>query len=81
MNGPRTMLGELLGGVKQATLEDLFDRNYYLSRAEIAYEKELSTKKLKDLVRPNLAIVAAVEEALNQVGVRHSTKVVSQSSL
>jgi hypothetical protein len=30
-------------------LEDLFDRDYYLAKADVAYAKELSGKKLKDL--------------------------------
>jgi hypothetical protein len=59
------MLGEVLGGMKQATLEDLFDRGYYLDKADVAYAKELSGKKLKDLAKPDAPVVAAVEECLN----------------
>jgi hypothetical protein len=68
------MLGEVIGGVKQATVEDLFDRDYYLAKADIAYAKELGGKKLKDLVRPDVAIVAAIEDGLKQVGVETFNK-------
>lgn len=68
------MLGEVLGGVKQATLEDLFGRDYYLAKADVAYAKELGGKKLNDLVKPGVAIVAAIEEGLKQVGVETFNK-------
>jgi predicted ATP-dependent endonuclease of OLD family len=63
------MLGSLLG-MKQATLEDLFDRNYYLAKATAAYSKELGERKLVDLVAPGLPVVAAVELALTNVGIK-----------
>ena len=68
------MLGEVLGEVKQATLEDLFDRDYYLAKADVAYAKELGGKNLKDLVKPGVAIAAAIEEALKQIGVETFNK-------
>lgn len=68
------MLGEVLGEIKQITLEDLFDRDYYLAKADAAYTKELSGKKLKDLVKADVAIVAAIEEALGQIGVKTFNK-------
>ena len=63
------MLGECLDGLKHATLEDLFDRDYYTAQADIAYAKELSGKKLKELINPERAIVAAIEDALKAAGV------------
>jgi predicted ATPase len=68
------MLGEVLGDTRQMTLEDLFDRDYYLAKADAAYTKELGGRKLKDLVRPNIAIAPAVEEALGTVGVQTFNK-------
>lgn len=68
------VLGDVLGGVKQATLEDLFDRDYYLGKAQVAYGKELGEKRLKDLVTPSVAIVAAIEQALKQSGIETFNK-------
>ncbi len=68
------MLGELLGGIKHATLEDLFDREYYLTKADVAYEKELGGKQLYDLVESGTAIVVATEVALKQAGVETFNK-------
>ena len=68
------MLGELLGGMKNATLEDLFDRDYYLAMTEVAYAKELDGRHLKDWVKPGAAIVASVGEALQDVGVETFNK-------
>ena len=68
------MLSDVIGGVKQATLEDLFDRDFYLAKADIAYARELSGKKLADLVKPGAAIVVAVEQALKQIGIETFNK-------
>jgi hypothetical protein len=68
------MLGEVLGGVKLAMLEDLFDRDYYLAKADVAYAKELGGKRLKDLVKPGVAILAAIEQCIQQVGVKTFNK-------
>ena len=55
-------------------LEDLFDRDYDLGKADVAYAKELGGKKLKDLVKPGVAILAAIEEYIQQVGVKTFNK-------
>jgi predicted ATPase len=68
------MLGDLIGGVKLATLEDLFDRDYYLAKTDIAYSRELGGKKLKDLVQPGAAIVSAIEDALKRIGIETFNK-------
>ena len=68
------MLGEVLGGVKQATLEDLFDRDYYLAKADVAYSKELGGKTLKNSVTFGVAIVSGIEESLKQFGVEKFNK-------
>lgn len=68
------MLGEVLGGVKQATLEDLFDRDYYVSKVEIAYAKELEGKSLKNAVISTAAIVPGIEECLNRIGIEKFNK-------
>ena len=68
------VIGELLGGMDQATLEDLFDREYYLTKADIAYEKELNGKTLKTMVTPGVAIVPAIEQYLKQNGVAQFNK-------
>ncbi len=68
------LLGELLGGMKHATLEDLFDRDYYLAMTETAYANELGGKHLKDLIKPSVAIVASIRDALKDVGVETFNK-------
>ena len=68
------MLGEVLGESKQVTLEDLFDRDYYLDKSDAAYARELSGRKLKDLVSAELPILAAIEKALKGIGLETFNK-------
>ena len=46
----------------------------YLAKADVAYAKELGGKKAKDLVKPGIAIVAALQEGLKQVGIETFNK-------
>jgi len=63
------MLGTVLGDAQLATLEDLFDRNYYVALAEQAYREELKGQSLAPAVDSRGLVVEAVEAALKSFGI------------
>ncbi|HEY1791266.1 MAG TPA: AAA family ATPase [Verrucomicrobiae bacterium] len=67
-------VGEILGAQGNRTLEDLFDDDYYVKFAEVAYAKELGGKKLNLPSRPQLSLPERVGEAMKEAGVADFNK-------